>query len=455
MQRNPFFTKERASFYFEKIEYYYKNKAYDQALSEIENNKDLLGAVLNVGKQLSLNKIYSNSIVNFMLDVFEVDGNTELFDENFLKYKTTLELHTDSAIYATLQEYHIEKNKNSALASRKERLSVHAEDTIGEYIDTAAKISSVPKQKDNKSLSIEEDFLNSIGQPLIVPSELKEAVRAEEKKIYGPKDDFDNTTVYTTMPANKRIRPEKKIVSPEPEKVKIPSETEKSKRPSGGENPSQKTNSSSYVSKHQVSKSGGKVTELEFSNSESDRPRKKSSSSKAKSRKKKKSAMPLVLSLLAVIIISGSVFAAFKTGMFDSLMNSINKTPSSQVEPEVNTDVPPVQEEPALDPEIPVTDTPSEPAADSQYLLPSDVQYLTEEDLSGMDKAEIRFAINEMYARKGWHFDFGGEYYNYFMEKSWYKPDKNLSSPSQAASSFSEMENVNLATIVKYRDSLN
>ena len=53
MQRNPLFTRERATFYFDKIEYYYKNKAYSQALEEIEKNKDLLGAVLNVGKQLS------------------------------------------------------------------------------------------------------------------------------------------------------------------------------------------------------------------------------------------------------------------------------------------------------------------------------------------------------------------------------------------------------------------
>ena len=40
------------------------------------------------------------------------------------------------------------------------------------------------------------------------------------------------------------------------------------------------------------------------------------------------------------------------------------------------------------------------------------------------------------------------------MTKSWYKPDGNISSPAQAASSFTEIENVNLATIVKYRDSL-
>ena len=71
-----------------------------------------------------------------------------------------------------------------------------------------------------------------------------------------------------------------------------------------------------------------------------------------------------------------------------------------------------------------------------------------------MDKSQIRYAINEMYARRGWHFDFGGEYYEYFMTKSWYKPDGNIASPAQAASSFTEIENVNLATIVKYRDSL-
>ena len=84
MQRNPLFTRERATFHFDKKENYYKNKAYSQALEEIEKNKNLLGAVLNVGKQLTLNKIYAGSIVNVMLDIFEVDGNTELFDVHFM-----------------------------------------------------------------------------------------------------------------------------------------------------------------------------------------------------------------------------------------------------------------------------------------------------------------------------------------------------------------------------------
>ncbi|MGB5823347.1 MAG: hypothetical protein WBH44_04700, partial [Proteocatella sp.] len=122
MERNPLFTKERASFYYEKIEYYYTNKAYGQALSEIEKNKDLLGAVLNVGKQLSLNKICVNSIVQFMFDIFEVDGNTELFDEYFNKYRTTIELLAEPKTYILLHTYFTEKNKNQNLGSRDVRI---------------------------------------------------------------------------------------------------------------------------------------------------------------------------------------------------------------------------------------------------------------------------------------------------------------------------------------------
>ncbi|NCB71298.1 MAG: hypothetical protein EOM45_05830, partial [Clostridia bacterium] len=264
MQRNPLFTRERATFYFDKIEYYYKNKAYNQALEEIEKNKDLLGAVLNVGKQLTLNKIYAGSIVNVMLDIFEVDGNTELFDEHFMKYRTTLELHTDPQIYSRLQAYHTEKNRSSALSSRKERTSRTVEDNIGEYIDNTVKTTSAPKQKDNRARSIEEDFLNSIGKPLIVPTELKEAVRTEEKEIYGSKDDFDGIPVYETIPANKR--PAQKKAAPAPE-AKPPSEDKPTREKSSDDK-----SHDSYVKNHTVSKtvskSGGRVTELEFTNTE-------------------------------------------------------------------------------------------------------------------------------------------------------------------------------------------
>lgn len=481
MQRNPLFTRERATFYFDKIEYYYKNSAYNQALEEIEKNKDLLGAVLNVGKQLSLNKIYAGSIVNVMLDIFEVDGNTELFDEHFMKYRTTLELHTDPQIYSRLQAYHTEKSRSSAISSRKERTSRTVEDKIGEYIDNTVKTTSAPKQKDNKARSIEEDFLNSIGKPLIVPTELKEAVRTEEKEIYGSKDEFDGIPVYETIPANKR--PAQKKAAPAPE-AKQPSED----KPSGYK-PSDDKGHDSYVKNHTVSKtvskSGGRVTELEFTNTEKqerrqtqspsqpkppstqqspdNRPRKKSGTAKPK-KKKKKSPAPLIISVIAVLILSAAFYGALKSGMLDSIMNPSasqdqgeSDTPQAPDTGEASPqdqDTQPTEDPSAGEGTQPETDTPAEEAADSEYILPSDIRYLTEEDLAGMDKSKIRYAINEMYARRGWHFDFGGEYYEYFITKSWYKPDGDISSPAQAASSFTEIENVNLATIVKYRDSL-
>ena len=475
MQRNPLFTRERAAFYFDKIEYYYKNNAYSQALEEIEKNKDLLGAVLNVGKQLTLNKIYAGSIVNVMLDIFEVDGNTELFDENFIKYRTTLELHTDPHIYSRLQSYHTEKSRSSALSSRKERISSTVEDKIGDYIDSTIKTTSAPKQKDNRSKSIEEDFLNSIGKPLIVPTELKEAVRTEEKEIYGSKDDFEGIPVYETIPANKK--PAQKKAAAASETKQSPEESASKDRPSGNK-PSGDNESSSYVKNHTVSKtvnrSGGRVTELEFTNTDKperrpsqsqppskspstqqspdNRPRKKSGAAKPK-KKKKKSPAPLIISVIAVLILSAAFYGALKSGMLDSIINPAENPSASQDQPQdQDTSLP--EDPSAGDGTQPETDTPAEEAADSEYILPSDIKYLTEEDLAGMDKSQIRYAINEMYARRGWHFDFGGEYYEYFMTKSWYKPDGNISSPAQAASSFTEIENVNLATIVKYRDSL-
>ena len=185
-----------------------------------------------------------------------------------------------------------------------------------------------------------------------------------------------------------------------------------------------------------------------------------------------KSPAPLIISVIAVLILSAAFYGALKSGMLDSIINPAENPSASQDQEGSGTPQAPdtgeaspqdqpqnqdtsLPEDPSAgDGTQPETDTPAEEAADSEYILPSDIKYLTEEDLAGMDKSQIRYAINEMYARRGWHFDFGGEYYEYFMTKSWYKPDGDISSPAQAASAFTEIENVNLATIVKYRNSL-
>lgn len=528
MERNPLFTKERASFYYEKIEYYYKNKAYFQALSEIEKNKDLLGAVLNVGKQLSLNKIYAKCIVNVMLDIFEYDGDFERFDEYFTKYRTTLELHTTPDMYTRLQTYFSEKNKSSQLNSRTEKISVNVDDKFGEYVAKEEilepAVTSI-KPKDSKAKSIEEDFLSSIGKPFIASAALKAEIKAEEKEIYGSKDEFED---FMEVKKTESIQPsslkEEKIEPPKIEIEEVPSPekelslnkpvidlshtmvfnsdlVQKSKNNTSKKSASKNSileenlpptkketssdNSFDYTKSSAKNKSGGKVTELSFDSFDSleniktenstipeNKPKKQSNSndtrkkSNKKKKKKKKSSLPAIFFLI-VILLSASALGVFaaksdflpKAKTYFKELLSSKDAQSSTEEPNPELESP--EESPALTNESPSdnSNTSSEEATsnnptEQDYILPSDTKSLTEEDLQGMDRSELRYAINEMYARKGWHFNFGGDLYDYFSQKSWYKPDESLKSPSDASAKFSEIENVNLATILKYRNTL-
>ncbi len=58
---------------------------------------------------------------------------------------------------------------------------------------------------------------------------------------------------------------------------------------------------------------------------------------------------------------------------------------------------------------------------DGDYVLPfSNSRYVTEDDLKGLSKEELRIARNEIYARKGYIFK-SPELVKYFEGKSWYK----------------------------------
>lgn len=86
--------------------------------------------------------------------------------------------------------------------------------------------------------------------------------------------------------------------------------------------------------------------------------------------------------------------------------------------------VPSFQETPA--PTQPTVDAsssemPSSEAA-AEYILPtSNSVYLTEADLAGLSKEELRLARNEIYARHGRKFK-DAALNEYFMSKSWYVP---------------------------------
>jgi hypothetical protein len=85
----------------------------------------------------------------------------------------------------------------------------------------------------------------------------------------------------------------------------------------------------------------------------------------------------------------------------------------------------------------------------SEYILPeSDKKKVTTEQLDKLEKIELDFARNEIYARHGYVFK-SEKYKNYFLGKSWYKADKDFSE-----SNFSPIEKENLDIINSYVDSL-
>ena len=98
----------------------------------------------------------------------------------------------------------------------------------------------------------------------------------------------------------------------------------------------------------------------------------------------------------------------------------------------------------------------SEPADSEEYIIPgSDSRYLTDADVEGLDLDQIRFAINEIYARHGRAFQ-TEDLNEYFSSKSWYTP---LYSADEFAaiedSVMNDYEKENIKFLAAIRDNAN
>lgn len=92
-------------------------------------------------------------------------------------------------------------------------------------------------------------------------------------------------------------------------------------------------------------------------------------------------------------------------------------------------------------------------AAQGDYILPDSASsYLTEADLAGLTKEELRLARNEIYARHGRIFK-DADLNAYFMSKSWYTP---LYEPEQfdEDAMFNEYEKANRQLISDYEEKM-
>lgn len=88
----------------------------------------------------------------------------------------------------------------------------------------------------------------------------------------------------------------------------------------------------------------------------------------------------------------------------------------------------------------------------SGYLWPTDTQYITASDLSGLSRDTVAAIRNEIYARHGYAFQ-QSRWQQYFAAKSWYYRDESCTE-STVSSRLSSVEKTNIDTIVKYEGSM-
>ena len=73
--------------------------------------------------------------------------------------------------------------------------------------------------------------------------------------------------------------------------------------------------------------------------------------------------------------------------------------------------------------------------ADNFFIIEdSDSRYLTEEELWAWDYDALGYALNEIFARYGYHFEDGGKYKRYFENQDWYVENTRFASNDEITS---------------------
>lgn len=505
MEKNPNFTKEEADFIFNKINNYYKQRAYKQTLSEISRNKELIGSSLNIGSQLKLNKIYTDCLVHVILDSFEVDGNLAEFNQLMSKNHTTLELHADSETFNLLTTYINQKERHPNYKSRKEYFNQNVEPDTSTYV-SHKKTSNDKEMTKPLESDIGKDFLDSIESPSFHYAPLGDDEKVEGKvlksnvDVKAIHDDFFDA-IMSPETSSKNSKEFKKQNPFADEKKK---REEKEKKIKGLAKANEKKNSSikdkieiiedGKKITQIIHKSGGKVTEYTLDDPSPEirpeapikrkkpegrakkevfetrkesiqtpkdsRPNKYDSKVSLKDREINQDPRLLpdeangdalqikpVFILVVLVLALGLIYGGYK------VIHQIKGPQSAQVPAATDTlpDDNSSSDEDHPEPEDEVEEIIVE---EPKYLLPSDEREITEADFEGMSKADVRIAINEMFARYGWSFGGSGELYDYFSSKDWYEPDPSLTSANQAEQQFSPLERKNLQVILAKFQSL-
>lgn len=92
--------------------------------------------------------------------------------------------------------------------------------------------------------------------------------------------------------------------------------------------------------------------------------------------------------------------------------------------------------------------TPSDYKIDKFIFFDSDQRYLTEEELDQLTEAEVRIALNEIYARRGYTFTKAADMIQHFESCDWYNATET--DMDIVAASFNEYEKKNVDLLVDY-----
>ena len=87
----------------------------------------------------------------------------------------------------------------------------------------------------------------------------------------------------------------------------------------------------------------------------------------------------------------------------------------------------------------------------TDYLWPTDSQYISTADLRGLSEDTVAAIRNEIYARHGYAFT-TARWQNYFAAKTWYHRDSTCTE-STIRARLSSIERANISTIVAYEES--
>ena len=583
LERNPHLTKERADFVFNKIKKYYEQNGYKLVISEVEANRELIGSVLNTGSQLKLNKIFSSSIINLLLDAFEVDGNLNYFDNLFSTYHTNIELRSDRKQYELMQKYFTEREKNPNYKSKTEHLNkdIPIDDTTFEEYTTQP-CTKVIKKKTKTTEQIEQDFLNSIEKPTFMlnfnEASFDDEYKNSEEQIQknsldneaimedflnsikppsieqkDAQDTFEQLSFNCSFDENNTENSEPKTKSKKKKNIKTHKQTtmnfdspeitddtyydklnhisinntilskeepsiekfiasQKSKDKNKVNQKKEEENRILYKESfikngkkvtNTFYKSGGKITEITIDvnktnkqtktknkvsdnkkrvvknknqlpkpkpntaqspidNNKQSRPTKNKQLATPKSKKRAKTNHLKIFIVFIFIISLFSISYVYRDFIKTNLLqltqatisnntliqdSSNNQASDIQTSNNQSSNNITIEEDPLDIEEIPIDEKPV-------YILPSNEREITQDDFSNLSKSEVRFALNEMFARHGWHFNQVGDFYDYFMKQSWYKPDLSLENPLQAEKKMSELEIKNLIIIKAKYDSM-